>query len=129
MLCTKFGWNWPNDSRKEDKNVKSLWWQWRWQHLWWHTMEKFLIEKLTWAFSSGELKGVEYKVNCYMIVTWHRVEYSSGLTSFSHFHWVLHLASFQWHISKALGDLNSGSAVHNTNSLDKAMMIYDQCDR
>ena len=95
MLCAKFGWNWPNDSREEDKNVKNLWWKWRWQHLWRQTMEKFIIEKLTWAFSSGELKGVQYKVNCYMIVTWHREEYSCGRTSFSHFHWVLHLASFQ----------------------------------
>ena len=22
MLCTKFGWNWPSDSREEDENVK-----------------------------------------------------------------------------------------------------------
>ena len=51
MLCVKFGWNWPSGSGEEDENVKSLWQRQRQR-----TMDKFWSEKLTWAFSSGELK-------------------------------------------------------------------------
>ena len=64
MLCAKFIWNWPNGSREEDENLKSLrqqqqrqqrWWQWRRR-----TTDKFWLEKLIWAFGSGELK-INYK--------------------------------------------------------------------
>ena len=50
MFCAKFCLNWPSGSGEEYENVKSLR-----QQRWW-TMEKFWSEKLTWAFSSGELK-------------------------------------------------------------------------
>ena len=43
MLCAKFGWNWHSGSWEEDENVKSLETDYR------------RSEKLTWAFSSGEL--------------------------------------------------------------------------
>ena len=66
MLCAKFGWNWPSGSEEEDEHVKSLQTDRqtdgrmdgqtaaddRWS------------EKLTWAFSSGELKSV----HCFSIV-------------------------------------------------------------
>ena len=64
ILCAKFGWNWPSGSGEEDENVKSFQTDRqtdgrtdrrtdrqptddRWS------------EKLTWAFSSGELKMFE----------------------------------------------------------------------
>ena len=59
MLCAKFGWNWLSGSGQEDENVKSL-----------QTdrqtdgrtdrqmMDDRWSEKLTWAFSSGELKTI-----------------------------------------------------------------------
>ena len=49
MSCAKFDWNWPSGSGVVDENVKSLQQRWR-------TTVKFLLEKLTWAFDSGELK-------------------------------------------------------------------------
>ena len=55
MLCAKFGWNWPNGSLEEDENVKSLRQQIQWQQRRWKT-DKFWSEKISWAFSSGELK-------------------------------------------------------------------------
>ena len=48
MLYAKFGWNWPSGSGGEDENVKSLRRR--------QTTKKFWSEKLTWAFSSDELK-------------------------------------------------------------------------
>ena len=48
MLCTKFGWNWPNWLWRRRRKVKSLQ----------RTMDKLWSEKLTWAFGSGELKRV-----------------------------------------------------------------------
>ena len=49
ILCTKFGWNWPSGSWEEDDSVKSLQTDRQTTGLKWS-------EKLTWAFSSGELK-------------------------------------------------------------------------
>ena len=54
MLCAKFGWNCPCGSGEEDENVKSLQTD-RWTDNRW-------LEKLIWAFSSGELK-TEYKIH------------------------------------------------------------------
>ena len=55
MLCAQFGWNWPSGSG-EEYNVKSLWQQQRQggQQRW--TTDILWSEKLTWTFSSGELK-------------------------------------------------------------------------
>ena len=47
MLCAEFVWNWFSCSEEEDEHVKSLRRR---------TTNKFCSEKLTWAFSSGELK-------------------------------------------------------------------------
>ena len=57
MLCAKFGWNWPSGSGEEDENVKCLR-QRQQRRRQWRTTDKFWSEKLTWAFSSGELKKV-----------------------------------------------------------------------
>ena len=48
ILCAKFGWNWPSGCGEEDENVKSLQTDRQTDDRW--------SEKLTWAFSSGELK-------------------------------------------------------------------------
>ena len=53
MLCAKFSWNWLSGSR-EDGNVKSL----RTDR---QTTDERWSEKLTWAFSSGELK-IHYRL-------------------------------------------------------------------
>ena len=66
MLCAKFGWNWPSGSR-EDENVKSSRQQ-RQKQRRRQTMDKFLSEKLIWAFGSGELKsqmGVKINIGLY----------------------------------------------------------------
>ena len=47
--CAKFDWNWPCGSWEEGENVTRL--QTDWQ-----TDDKQALEKLTWAFSSDELK-------------------------------------------------------------------------
>ena len=49
MLCAKFGWNWPFGSYGEDDNVKNLQKDRR-------TTDDRWSKKLTWAFSSCELK-------------------------------------------------------------------------
>ena len=53
MLCAKFGWNMPGGSGEEDENVKSLQTDGRKDG---QTTDDRWSEKLTWAFSSGELK-------------------------------------------------------------------------
>ena len=53
MLCVNFGWNWPSGSWEEDENVKSLLTNIRTDG---RTTDNRRSEKLTWAFSSGELK-------------------------------------------------------------------------
>ena len=61
MLCAKFGWNWPSGSGEEVENVKSLQTdrqtdgQTDGQTDRQTTNDRW-SEKLTWAFSSGELK-------------------------------------------------------------------------
>ena len=57
MLCAKFGWNWRSGSG-EDENVKSLQTDGQTDR---QTMDERWSEKLTWAFSSGELKNIENK--------------------------------------------------------------------
>ena len=54
MLCAKFGWNSPGGSGEEDENVKSLQTDGRTDR---QTPDNRWSEKLTWAFSSGELKN------------------------------------------------------------------------
>ena len=54
MLCAKFSWNWPSGSGEEDGNLKGL--QTDRQKDDRQTMNDKWSEKLTWAFSSGELK-------------------------------------------------------------------------
>ena len=53
MLFAKFGWNWPTGSGEE---VEMWQRQRRRQQRQQRTTYKFLSEKLTWAFGSGELK-------------------------------------------------------------------------
>ena len=62
MLCAKFGWNWPSSSGEEDENVKSLQTdrqtdRWTDGRMDGQTTDDRWSEKLTWAFSSGELKS------------------------------------------------------------------------
>ena len=68
MLCAKFGWNWPSDSGKEDENVKSL--QTRtYGQTDGRKTDNRRSEKLTWAFSSDELKTMYYiSKNCFKSV-------------------------------------------------------------
>ena len=54
MLCAKFGWNWPNGSGEEVKNVKSL--QTDKQTDGQTDDRQQAIRKAHRAFSSGELK-------------------------------------------------------------------------
>ena len=54
MLYAKFAWNWPSSSGKENENVKSL--RQQRQRKLRLTTNKLWSEKLTRAFSSGELK-------------------------------------------------------------------------
>ena len=57
MLCAKFGWNWPSGSGEEDENVKSLQMDTQTdRQTGRQTTDDRWSEKLTWAFSSGELK-------------------------------------------------------------------------
>ena len=49
MICSKFGWNWPSGSGEEVENVKVYRQTDR-------QTDDGRSEKLTWAFSSGELK-------------------------------------------------------------------------
>ena len=65
MLCAKFGWNWSRGSREEDENVKSLQTD-RW------------TEKLTWAFSSGELKRKLTNLRHIRLITCRRINQSTG---------------------------------------------------
>ena len=59
MLCDKFGWNWPSDSGEEDENVKSLQTEKQTdKQTDRQTTDDRWSEKLTWAFSSGELKNL-----------------------------------------------------------------------
>ena len=59
VTCAKFGWNWTSGSGEEDENVKSLQTdrqtEGRTDR---RTTNDRWPEKLTWAFSSGELKIV-----------------------------------------------------------------------
>ena len=55
LLCAKFGgWNWPRGSGEEDENVKSLRTHGQTDR---QTTDDRRSEKLTWAFSSSELKN------------------------------------------------------------------------
>ena len=57
MLCAKFGWNWSSGSWEEDENVKSLQTDGQTDRRTDNqTTDDRWSEKLTWAFSSGELK-------------------------------------------------------------------------
>ena len=61
MLCAKFGWNWPSGSEEEDENVKSLQTDGQTDRQTdrrtdRQTTDDRWSEKLTWHFSSGELK-------------------------------------------------------------------------
>ena len=62
MPCAKYGQNWQSGSGEEDKNVKTLQTEWDGQ-----TDGQTVIraddrrsEKLTWAFSSGKVKRVNF---------------------------------------------------------------------
>ena len=60
MLCAKFGWNWPSGSGEEVKNRKSLQTDGQTDRQTdrrtdRQTTDERRSEKLTWAFSSGEL--------------------------------------------------------------------------
>ena len=64
ILCVKFSWNWPSGSGEEDENVKSL--QTDGQsdgRTDRQTTDDRWSEKLTWAFSTGELKKVNFGQN------------------------------------------------------------------
>ena len=66
MLCAKFCWNLPSGSGEEDENVKSLQQRQRRQQRKRRTTDKFLSEKLTWAFGSGELKKLYASIHITM---------------------------------------------------------------
>ena len=53
MLCAKFGWNWPSGSGERWK----MWKVYRQRRTDGQTTDDRWSEKLTWAFSSGELKN------------------------------------------------------------------------
>ena len=56
ILCAKFGWNWPSGSGEVDENVKSLQTDGRTDgRTDRQTTDDRRSEKLSWAFSSGEL--------------------------------------------------------------------------
>ena len=73
MICAKFSWNWPSGSGQEDFVLESplpkdalcqIWLklaQWFLKRRW--KFERW-SEKLTWAFSSGELKSVFLAASC-----------------------------------------------------------------
>ena len=63
MICAKFGWYWSSGSEEEDENVKSLWRQNN------KDGQKLWSEKLTWAFSSGELKKEKVGIISVSVVT------------------------------------------------------------
>ena len=65
MLCAKFGWNWPSGSWEEVENRKSLQTGGQMDIRQTHrqTTDERRSEKLTWAFSSGELKNW-IKISC-----------------------------------------------------------------
>ena len=77
MLCDKFGWNWPSGSGDEGENVKSLWQDWQR-----HTTDKFPLEKLSWAFGSGELKSCKENGGSLGIITVARNLETHNYTSF-----------------------------------------------
>ena len=57
ILCAKFDWNWPSGSGEENENVKSLQTDRQTDgQTDRQTTDDRWSEKLTWAFSSGELK-------------------------------------------------------------------------
>ena len=64
MLCAKFGWNWPSGTGEEDENGKRLEKDGRTDR---QTTDDRWSEKLTWAFSSGELKMFicRYRIHAY----------------------------------------------------------------
>ena len=64
ILCAKFGGKWPSGSGEEDKNVKSLQTDRRTDG---QTTDDRWSEKLTWAFSSGELKTDSVALNVTLI--------------------------------------------------------------
>ena len=58
MLYAKFGWNGPSGSEEEVENVKSL----QTDRQMDKPMDNRRSEKLTWAFSSGELKSKQTSI-------------------------------------------------------------------
>ena len=54
MICAKFGWNWPSGSWEEVENRESLQMDRQTDR---PTTDDRWSAKLTWAFSSGELKS------------------------------------------------------------------------
>ena len=63
MFCAKFGWNWLSSSWEEDEHVFTD-----------RQTEGRRSEKLTWAFSSGELKVVFLSFN----QTWNKTSLNEG---------------------------------------------------
>ena len=76
MLCAKFGWNWPSGSR-EDENVNSLQTDRQTdEQTDRQTTEDRWSEKLTWAFSSGELKSFPSNKQTWVLIisdSWSKV--------------------------------------------------------
>ena len=68
ILCAKFGWNWPSGSGEEDENVKSLQTDRQTTHDRWS-------EKLTWAFSSGELKKIYSSKIILFLISYNYTDY------------------------------------------------------
>ena len=56
MFCGKFGWKWPSGSQEEDENVKKFTERQTDVQM---DIERLRSEKLTRAFSSGEIKNIK----------------------------------------------------------------------
>ena len=77
ILCAKVGWIWPSGSGEEDENVKVYRQTDRRTDR--QTTDDRWSEKLTWAFSSGELKRKQKRISEASICEWILISnYTSG---------------------------------------------------
>ena len=86
MLCAKIGWNWPSGSGEEDEHVKSLQADGRTDgQTDRQTTDDRWSEKLTWAFSSGELKTLKllsWRLEMKQYIIFRIVFYAKGINDY-----------------------------------------------